>query len=137
MRQLQGYFFIIGLSLFLGACELPSILTKEEPKPAPPPPPPVKVIKKTPVAPKKIAPTSKKVVPIPKVEPKNLPKICGLVIAETDRKDKSEQFYLKADRLFDKDAIVAAKKNLKTAICLNPKHAKAKELLQLLEQTYP
>ncbi len=130
MRAFKFYFSIVLLSSFLSACNLPFTTKEAEPpKPAPTPKPATKVIK-APVIPKKT-------VPVKKVEPKVVKKICGLAIQPKQRKSKSEQLYLKADRLFAKDAIKSAKQNLKKAVCLNPKHAKAKELLQLLEETYP
>ena len=125
MRQTTSYLTIITVASLLNACTLPQI-SKEPPKPTVPA---VKTIKKH--------ITPKKLIPISKVKPKKIPKICGLEIEKKQRRPKSEQYYLKANRLFAKDAIKATKKNLKKAICLNPKHAKAKELLQLLQQTYP
>ena len=120
------YLSIIILSTYLSACTLPTI-EPEQPKPTPSLP--VKT-SKSPVSPKKH-------IPIRKVKPKKIAKICGLEIEKKQRLPKSEQYYLKANRLFAKDVIKAAQKNLKKAICLNPKHAKAKELLQLLQETYP
>lgn len=63
-------------------------------------------------------------------------KVCGIVL--TGSADKAAQaYYVKAERAFNNDDVTTAKKILETAVCLDPAHTQAKDLSELLRQTYP
>jgi hypothetical protein len=61
---------------------------------------------------------------------------CGIKVTQ-DRDELAQTYYVKGERLFNDDSIGDAKQALRAAVCLNPKHKQAADLLQLLEKTYP
>lgn len=61
---------------------------------------------------------------------------CGVKVTQ-DRDELAQTYYVKGERMFNDDNIGNAKQALRTAVCLNPKHKQAADLLQLLEKTYP
>jgi len=99
-----------------------------EQKPAPPP---VAEISAQPDAPAKPAK------PKP-VKPKPQPQESACQVKLTEPREKlAEQYYVKGERLVSGDEIKAAKQSLETALCLDPKHKQARDLLNLLKKTYP
>ena len=59
-------------------------------------------------------------------------KRCNISLTKSSRQ-MANNYYTKALENFDHDQISQAIENLKTAICLNPKHTKAVEMLDMLK----
>lgn len=59
------------------------------------------------------------------------PSRCGVVLTKSAKKLANE-YYSKGSEYFDHDQISKAIRNLKVAICLNPKHAQAGDMLKML-----
>ncbi|MDM8545048.1 hypothetical protein QUF61_00995 [Candidatus Venteria ishoeyi] len=69
-------------------------------------------------------------------EVKKSEQICQITLT-APRNTAAENYYVKGERFFNNNEVSKAKKALKTATCLNPEHKQAKELLELLQATYP
>ncbi len=71
------------------------------------------------------------------VRPAPKPEVaCGVSLTQS-REALAERYYVKGDRLYNADEVQAAKSALKTAICLDPNHKQARDLLDLLTRVYP
>jgi len=65
------------------------------------------------------------------------PKIlCGVEL-QSDVLKEAQAYYVKAERLYNNNEISLAKKALELSTCLNPKHKKSHDLLNLLNKTFP
>jgi hypothetical protein len=111
--------FCLLAALALSAC-------MPEEKPAPPP------------APEASAQPAKQPVQAKPAKPAVKPPETACQVKLTEPREKlAEQYYIKGERLVNNDEIKAAKQALETALCLDPKHKQANDLLNLLKRTYP
>lgn len=119
----RSVLFCLLAAVALSACEL-------EEKPSPPPVAEESVQSAKPVKPVKPAKPTKP------DKPKSPETACQVTLTEP-REKLAEQYYIKGERLVNSDEIKTAKQALETAVCLDPKHKQAKDLLNLLKRTYP
>lgn len=82
------------------------------------------------------APAQAKPAPAKPAKPKTPETACQVNLT-APREKVAEEYYVKGERLVNSDEIKAAKQALETALCLNPKHKQAGDLLKLLKKTYP
>ena len=66
-----------------------------------------------------------------KIKASTTTKACNITLSAAPEK-MANDYYSKAIESFNRDQISEAIKSLKTAVCLNPKHRKAKEMLEML-----